>query len=92
MPSCLVMEPEKECKHNGSAGDGPVGYTGQPLQMAQRRTEIAITDDVVIAVAGHAIAFNYHALLFAPGVVVIADIALAAIALKCVKVVGHQIG
>ena len=92
MPSCLVMEPEKECKHNGSAGDGPVGYTGQPLQMAHRRTEIAITDDVVIAVAGHAIAFNHHALLFTSGMVVIADVALASIAAKLVKVVGNKIG
>ena len=91
-PSCLVMKPEKERKHNGSAGDKPVSYTGQPLQMAHRRTEIAITDDVVIAVAGHAIAFNDHALLFAPGMMVIADVALAPIAAELVKVVGHEIG
>lgn len=87
-----MMKPEEERQRNGSAGDGPVDYTGQPLQTANRRAEIAVTDDVVIAVARHAIALNDHALLFAPGMVVIADVALASIAAELVKVVGYEIG
>lgn len=90
-PLVSMMKPEEERQHNGSARNSPIGYSGYSLQPANRRAEIAIADDVVIAVAGHAIALNDHALLFAPGMVVVADVALAPIAAKLVKVVGHEI-
>ena len=88
----LVMKPEESNQYDSEASDNPVCQADQPAEMANWRTQIAIAQDVVIAVAGHAIALDHHALDSAPGVLLVTNGAFASGALKRIKVVRDKIG
>lgn len=89
--ACLVVEPEEGNQYYGKTNDHPVCQADQPAEMAQRRAEVTIAQDVMVAMAGHAFALNHHPLYFAPGVLLIADVALASGAAKRIKIVRDQI-
>ena len=86
-----MMKQEKEREYYGKTTDDPVCQAHQSLYLAQRRAEIAVAQDGVITMAGHAIAFDDHALLFAPGMMIVADVALAADTLPVVEIMRDQI-
>src|SRR5690349_20093532 len=86
-----MMEPEKEGEYHCQTGYYPVCQAPQSLYLAQRRAEIAVAQNRVIAVARHAITLDHHALLFAPGVMLIANVALAADTLPRIKIMRDQI-
>ncbi len=88
----LVMKPEKSNQYDSEASDHPVCQADQPIEMANWRTQIAIAQDVVIAVAGHAVALDHHALDSAPGMLLVTNGALASGALKRIKIMRDKIG
>lgn len=87
----LVMKPEKEAQRHGETGHEPLCHAQQPLHLTQRRAEIAVAQDVVVAMAGHTVALNHHALLLASGMMLVTDVAFAAQAESGIKIMRDQI-